>query len=113
MEILLTLEACTDWTMYDSAGDGPAGRDRTVIPYGRDQDDKEMDQYDELANVLSPLGTPGGTPLSSRSGLLNDNLSIRHIRSLSSGCDIRRALGFYTYMGRINHQNNDMSRVRR
>jgi hypothetical protein len=119
MEILLTLEASTDWTINDS-NESPAGRDR-VIPYGlgviqKDQEEKDLD-YDEFSNILSPLGTPlsGRSPLTSRTGLLsNDNLSIRHIRSLSSGCDIKRALGFYNHIGRLNAQNNDiLSRTRR
>lgn len=116
MEILLTLEASTDWTMYDST-ECPAGQDR-FIPYGlggnyRDQESKDAD-FDEFANVLSPLGTslPGRNPLSARTSY-NESLSVRHFRSLSSGCDFKRALGMYSNMGRLSHQNSDMSRARR
>lgn len=118
MEILLTLEASTDWTMYDSK-ESPAGRDR-FIPYGpaivpREHEEKDSD-YDELSNILTPLGTSLSSrgPLANRSNLLaNDNLSIRHIRSLSSGCDIKRAMGFYNHIGRLNSHNDILSRTRR
>ena len=55
MEILLTLETSTDWTMYDSA-ESPAGRDK-VIPYGLGGNQKEqedMQDSDEFANVPDP-----------------------------------------------------------
>ncbi|XP_032237485.2 protein furry homolog isoform X2 [Nematostella vectensis] len=109
MEILLTLEAATDWTMYDSA-DPPAGRDRSTSTSSGTSDSKDVEN-EELANFLSPLGAslPVGSPHFNRhSTFINDFPSMRHYRSLSSGCDVRRALGFYNHLGKLNNHSDEI-----
>lgn len=99
MEILLTLEAASDWTIVDQSNS-------TELPGGLElglafhiEDEKE-DFVDE--NNLRILSTSAGSvsPLSRiRHG--------GHIRSLSSGCELKRHSSLFNHFGRLNGSRDD------
>lgn len=94
MEILLTLEAASDWTIVDQSNTSElsSGLDLGLGFYLEDEKEDVVDEYN-----LHILSTSAGSisPLSRiRQG--------GHMRSLSSGCEFKRHSSLFNHFGRLN-----------
>ena len=94
MEILLTLEAASDWTITDqsSTSELSNGPELGFSFYWEDEKEDLVDEYN--------LHVDSGGPLAKiRHG--------GHIRSLSSGCEFKRHSSLLNHFGRLNGSRDD------
>lgn len=101
MEILLTLEAASDWTMVDQSNTSESKNDQDLSLrfYMEDEKDDAVDDYSLHIVSSGPL-------IRVRQG--------GHIRSLSSGCEFKRHSGLLHRFGRLNGSRDDpMLRAKR
>lgn len=107
MEILLTLEAASDWaiTNHSNTTELSTGLELGLGFHVEDEKEDIVDEYN--LHVLS-----------SSVGSVSPLTRIRHgghIRSLSSGCELKRHSSLFSQFGRMNGNRDDpnLSRVRR
>lgn len=101
MEILLTLETASDWTMVDQSNTSEPKNDQD-LSLGFYLDDEKDDAVDDYSLHMVSSG-----PLTRvRQG--------GHIRSLSSGCEFKRHSCLLNRFGRWNSSRDDpMLRAKR
>lgn len=94
MEILLTLEAASDWTIVDQSNTSEAlsGPELNLGYYLEDEKEDVVDEYNLHVGSVGPLSRVrhGG-----------------HIRSLSSGCELKRHSSLFNHFERLNGSRDD------
>ena len=95
MEILLTLEAASDWTIMDpsNTSESKNGQDLSLGFYLDDETEDVVDEYNLHIDSAGPLARvrQGG-----------------HIRSLSSGCEFKRHSCLFNHFGRPNGSGDEI-----
>lgn len=94
MEILLTLETASDWTIVDQSNtsETKSGLELNLGFYLEDEKEDIVDEYNLHVSSASSLSRVrhGG-----------------HIRSLSSGCESKRHSSLFNQLGRLNGSRDD------
>ena len=94
MEILLTLEAASDWTIVDQSNtsESSSGLELSLAYHLEDEKEDVVDEYNLHVGSVGPLSRVrhGG-----------------HIRSLSSGCELKRHSSLFNHFGRLNGSRDD------
>lgn len=95
MEILLTLEAASDWTLTDQslASELSNGLELGLGYYLEDEKEDLVDDYDVHVD-----GSVGSLAKFRQGG---------HFRSLSSGCELKRHSFLFNHFGRLNGSRED------
>ncbi|XP_068703466.1 protein furry homolog-like isoform X2 [Montipora foliosa] len=95
MEILLTLEAASDWTIMDpsNTSESKNGQELSLGFYLDDETEDVVDEYKLHIDSAGPLARvrQGG-----------------HIRSLSSGCEFKRHSCLFNHFGRPNGSGDEI-----
>ena len=99
MEILLTLEAASDWTIVDKSNTTELSGSLDFGLTSHLEDEKE-DFVDGINLNMLSSGVGSVSPLTRiRQG--------GHIRSLSSGCEFKRHSSLFNQFGRLNGSRDD------
>jgi len=99
MEILLTLEAASDWTIVDQSNTTELSSSLDFGLTSHLEDEKE-DFVDGMnLNILSSSASSISPLTKIRQG--------GHIRSLSSGCEMKRHSSLFNQFGRLNGTRDD------
>ena len=99
MEILLTLEAASDWTIVDQSNMTELSSSLDFGLSSHMEDEKE--DFADGINLHI---------LSTSAGSISPLTRIRHgghIRSLSSGCELKRHSSLFNQFGRLNGSRDD------
>ena len=99
MEILLTLEAASDWTIVDQSTTTESLGGLELGLSFHLEDEKEDFVDDNISQILS-----------TSAGSVSPLTRIRHgghIRSLSSGCELKRHSALFNQLGRLNGNRDD------